>query len=272
MMRWTIPLLLLAGCAKAPTHVRVAAIQFHSVMGEVERNRSGLASLAREAAAKGAKIVVLPEAAVSGYADIDRDVFWTSTDPHEVGFLYAGPVAEGIDGESVRFFARIAKECAIYLTVPFVERAGDRFYNSVALLGPDGAVKIHYRKQHMWTVADPSWMTKGDLATPVIDTPYGRVGVMVCYDVNYLLPEFAEKKADIVLHCVAWFGPWFDVRFNKRVKDAGVTLVLANWTFPEARDWRGAGATRVIGRDGTVIAHVERDYGDAIVTADIPLR
>lgn len=255
-----------------PTQVRVAAVQFHSVMGHVEHNRAGLVSLVREAAAKGAKIVVLPEAAVSGYADIDEDVYWSSEVSPAEGFAPVAQVAEPVDGESVRFFAAIARECAIYLTVPFIESAAGHFYNTIVLLGPDGATRLHYRKQHPWTVADPSWMTRGDLGTPVIDTEYGRIGVMVCYDVNELLPEFAEKHADIVLHCVAWYGPWFDVRFNGRVRDAGVTLVLANWTFPEPRGWRGAGASRIIGPDGGEIARIDRDFGDGVVYADLPVR
>ena len=257
---------------EAPTRVKVAAIQFHSVMGDPKRNRAGLAALVRRAAADGAKIVVLPEAAISGYADIDQDLYWTSVDPPEPGRLPASAIAETVDGESVRLFKGIARECAIYVTIPFVEKAGGKYYNSAVLAGPDGTVRIHYRKQHLWTAADPSWVTPGDLGTPVIETEYGRLGVMICYDVNFLLPEFGEKSADIVLHCVAWFGPWFDNRFNKKVKDAGVTLVLANWTFPTAREWRGAGATRIIGPDGAEIARIDHDIGDGIVTAELPVK
>jgi len=256
---------------RPPASVRVAAVQFHSVLGDADRNREGLAGWVREAAARGAKIVVLPEAAVSGYADLDRDVFWSSEAAPGPGFLPAASVAETIDGASVRFFSGLARDRAIYLTVPFVEQADGKFYNSVALLGPDGSVRIHYRKQHLWTVADPSWVTPGDRGTPVIDTEYGRIGVMVCFDVNYLLPEFREKSADIVLHCVAWYGPWFDIPFNRRVREAGVWLVLANWTFPGEKAWRGAGGSRIINRDGDVVARIGQDYGDGIVLADLPL-
>ncbi len=264
---------LATGCEPAkPEKVRVAAIQFHSVMGEVRQNRLGLAELVRRAAAGGANIIVLPEAAVSGYADIDTDTFWSSDGDPEPGFVPASEVAERADGESVRFFSELARECGIYVTVPFIELASGKLYNTVVLLGPDGKPRIHYRKQHLWTVADPSWVTPGDLGTPVIDTEYGRIGVMICYDVNHLLPEFREKSADIVLHCVAWYGPWFDGRFNKAVKKAGVTLVLANWTFPEPRTWRGPGASRIIGSDGAVLAQTDRDFGDGIVTADLPVR
>lgn len=265
---WRLVLVFgLAACHEPPDEVCVAAVQFHSVMGDVDGNRRGLAQLVHQAADSGANIVVLPEAAVSGYADIDRDLFWSATEePH------ASSVAEPADGESVRFFSGIARERRIYLTVPFVESAEGNFYNSVVLLGPDGSTRLHYRKQHLWTVADPSWVTPGELGTPVIDTEFGRIGVMICFDVNYLLPEFKEQSADIVLHCVAWYGPWFDVRFNRRVKQAGVTLVLANWTFPESREWRGAGASRIIGPDGSVIAQIDRDYGNGIVFATLPVK
>jgi predicted amidohydrolase len=259
-----------AAQAPGPAAVRIAAVRFHPVMGELERNREGPAKLVREAAAGGARIVVRPEAAVSGYADLTENVVWSEEEGE--GLAPVSEVAETADGPSVRFFAGLARECAVWLTVPFIESAGGKYYNTIVLLDPAGTVRIHSRKQHPWTVADPSWMTRGDLGTPVIDTEYGRLGVMVCYDANHLLPEFAAQRADIVLHCVAWYGPWFDVRFNRRVADAGVTLVLANWTCPEDPGWRGAGASRVIGPDGSEVARIARNFGDGVVFADVPLK
>ncbi|MBI3724512.1 hypothetical protein HY251_11245 [bacterium] len=188
-----------------PRTVRVAAVQFHSVMGDVDRNRRGLAALVRRAAAGGAKLISLPEAAVSGYADLEQNVFWSSEPSPTPPLLPASSVAETVDGESCRFFSDLTRELGVFLTVPFVETASGKFYNSAVLLGPDGTRRIHYRKQFLWTVADPY-------------------------------------------------------------------LVLANWTFPEPRSWRGPGGSRVIGRDGEEIARVDDDTGDRVVLADLPAR
>jgi predicted amidohydrolase len=100
------PLATLIGCAPRsgrapggsdeapPPAVRVAAVQFHSVMGDPEGNRRRLVPLVERAAAAGAKVVVLPECAVPGYADLTNDVFWTSAEGGEEGCLPVSEVAE----------------------------------------------------------------------------------------------------------------------------------------------------------------------------------
>ncbi|MEK7269739.1 MAG: carbon-nitrogen hydrolase family protein [Planctomycetota bacterium] len=252
--------------------VRVAAIQFHSVMGDPAGNRTRLAALVEEAAANGARIVVLPEAAVPGYADLTRDVFWS--DAAGPDFLDVAAVAETFPGPSAEFFSPIADRLDLYLTVPFIEREGKRFYNAVALLGPDGTVRALYRKQHPWPVADASWATAGPKRACVVDTEYGRLGLMICYDVHGVLPMLGEAGADIVLHPVAWFGPnsgnWFETVLARRVAKQKTSLILANWTFPENPGWSGHGHSLIIGPDGTVLSRASKGLGNEIVYASVP--
>ena len=280
-------LCLLPGCARRPAErapapppeaaatVRGAAIQFHSRLGEVDANRTRIVALVEEAAARRARVVVLPECAVPGYADLTSDVFWgRKAGP---GYLDVHTVAEPVPGPSTAFFAPVAKRLGIYLTVPLIERgdAADTFFNSVALLGPDGAIRGVHRKRNLWTVADHGWAKEGPERLIVVETEYGRLGLMICYDVHVLLGELGEAGADIVLHSVAWYGPnsgeWFETVLADRVRKAGVNLVLANWTFPEDPGWSGYGLSCVIGSDGGMLARAERDLGDEIVIADVPL-
>lgn len=260
--------------AGAPRTVRVAAIQFHSVMGEPSGNRRRLVPLIERAAAGGARIVVLPEAAVPGYADLSTDTFWSKDEAGEEGCLPVREAGEAVPGPSTEFFSPFADRLGVYLTVPIIERAEGKYYNTVVLLGPDGRIAARHRKHVPWTVADDSWMTEGPRRATVVDTEYGRLGLMICRDVHALLGEFGRAGADIVLHSVAFYGPntrgWFETTLAFKVADARVALVLANWTFPRDPGWSGWGASMVIGSDGKVIASAGGDPGNEIVFADVP--
>ncbi|MHC4248927.1 MAG: carbon-nitrogen hydrolase family protein [Planctomycetota bacterium] len=254
--------------------VRVAAIQFHSVMGDPAVNRERMVHLIERAAEGGAKIVVLPEAAVPGYADLSSDTFWSSSDRDEIGYMRLAGIAEIVPGPSTGFFAPLARRLGVYLTVPVIERAEGGYYNTVALLSPAGEIAAVHRKHNLWAVADSSWAAEGPRQATVIDTPFGRVGLMICYDVHALLPHMGEAGADIVLHSVAFYGPnsgeWFETTLAAKVADQGVSLVLANWTFPEDPGWSGWGASCVISPAGEVLDRAERTAGDQVIFADVP--
>src|SRR5262245_46691335 len=108
--------------------IKVAAIQCSSDLGSVDANRQKLAGLVRQAAAKGAKIVVLPETAITGYVSQDLRVNWHLPGrPIEPAFRGRDPLpfAETVPGASTEQFCALAKELKIYLTIPLVERVGD---------------------------------------------------------------------------------------------------------------------------------------------------
>ena len=110
--------------ADAPAQtVKVAAVQCHSVFGDVVLNRIHLAALVRRAARKGAKIIVLPETAVTGYMSDDIKRTWQTGD-REIsdGLTGVDPkaAAETVPGPSTRVFGKLADELDVYLTVPLI--------------------------------------------------------------------------------------------------------------------------------------------------------
>jgi predicted amidohydrolase len=274
-------------------HVRVAAAQMASVFGNRAENRSRIQAIVEKAAAIEVKVLALPEACLSGYADVDDGLYWTKErpgptqtadqyderppageDPHETRAVAA--VAETREGESVRFCADLARKHGMYLTAPIIEREAEAFYSAVFLLDPKGRAILHWRKKQLWETGDASWATAGGLEPEVAKTPYGRMGLLISYDFAATLPKLEEKKARIILHCCALYGQNFEALFRSKgfldpVKNAGATLVLANWT---ARDfapwWPGYGMSRVILPSG-VTKRVRNDVGDALVIADLPL-
>jgi predicted amidohydrolase len=243
-------------------------------MGDPVGNRRRVAPLIERAAAGGAKIIVLPEAAVPGYADLSTDTFWSKSDEDEAGYLRVSDVAETVPGPSTDFFAALAGKLGVYLTVPVIERRGGGYQNTVALISPEGEIVAIHRKCNLWPVADASWAAEGTTRATVVETPFGRVGLMICYDVHALLPLMGKAGADIVLHSVAFYGPnsgeWFETTLAARVADVGVSLILANWTFPEDPGWSGWGASCVISPEGKVLARAERAPGNQLIFADVP--
>lgn len=252
--------------------VRVAAIQCPSVMGKTADNVRNMTNLVRQAAARGAKIVVLPECGVQGYVD---PITWTSWSTSNVGELAVSKVAEPVPGPSTALFGRLADELDIYLCVGLIEAASNGFFNSQVLLSPDGAIVAHHRKRSLWTPGDSTWCTPGDLPVQVVKTEFGNIGLMICFDFHTLPPLLAERKADIVLYSVGWYGPneanWFGTVFPKKsVIPYGFHVVAANWSSTtEAQVWPGRGHSCIITREGKVLAMSEATSGNDIVVADV---
>ena len=279
-----------------PTTVRVAAIQCSSDLGAVEKNREKLIRLVREAAASGAKIIVLPETAISGYVSQDLRQNWhVSGRPLEVVFRGRDPMAaaETVPGRSTEEFCSLAKELSVYLTIPLLERVGELpadnsdeadachpagqqpiFFNTVCLASPDGGLVAHYRKLNPWPYPEKSWATPGDRGIQIYDTEYGRVGLAICFDIHTILEDYEDQKLWALLYPIAWVdeehpADWFWNRLPQRVGKFQHYLIGANWSVDRPQRWRGYGFSTIIGPDGKVIASAKSLYGSEIVYADI---
>ena len=264
--------------------VCVAAIQAPSEFGDPETNRRNLAQKIEWAAHRGAMIVVLPETAVTGYADYELKRVWqvdgralsepclTGVDPSQA--------AETVPGPSTHFFADIARCYGIYLSVPLLEvdRKTGRYYNTVVLLGPDGRILIHYRKLNPWPWAEQGWASEGNLGHPIADTPFGRLGVLVCFDIHEQAARLADLKVDTLLYSIAWVddegSDWFDRRLPEIARNNHLNIVGANWTLPSGQPapaWHGYGQSEIIDARGEVLSKAQRDIGETVVIAFVPI-
>lgn len=171
--------------------IKVAAIQMEPRVGDRAGNvRQQLAFIA-EAAAQGVRLMVLPELGNTGYIFNTRD---------EVAEL-----AEEVPGGSTcAAWIKACRERGVYLCAGITEREGNRFYNCAALVGPEGYIG-KYRKIHLWD-EEKLFFEPGDLGIPVFHLPFGRVGVMICYDGWH--PEVARilalQGADIICDPTCW--------------------------------------------------------------------
>jgi predicted amidohydrolase len=157
--------------------VVVACCQVAPILGDLAANRELTASAVTQAAGQGASVVVLPELASSGYVFESR--------------AEARAAAEAPDGETVSLWARLAARHGIVLVGGFCEAAGDDVYNSAALVDP-GGLRCVYRKAHLWD-AERLWFTPGGGAPLVVATEFGRIAVMICYDLEF--PEWVRLPA-----------------------------------------------------------------------------
>jgi predicted amidohydrolase len=282
----TLASVLIAGRLPAeapkPMTVKVAAVQCSSVLGDVDGNRKKLTALVKEAAGEGAKIIVLPEAAVTGYLSQDLKTNW-----HLKGWplekRYAGkdpvPFAETVPGPSTRHFAALAKELGVYVTVPLVEidsadAEKPRLFNTVCLVSPKGELVAHYRKLTPWPVPEKSWATAGDRGVQVYDTEYGRVGLAICFDVHTILEKYEPHKIWALLYPIAWVdsnhpADWFWHRLPKRCAPFKHYVVGANWSVDEPQPWFGYGFSTILSPEGKVVASAKSLYGSEIVYATL---
>jgi 5-aminopentanamidase len=166
--------------------VRVAVAQIEPRLGENKRNLDECLRRLDEAAAAGAELVVLPECAIPGY-------MFDSLDE-------AMPFAEELPGPSTEALEAACGQLGLHAVVGLLERDGDLLRNAAVLVGPEGLVGS-YRKTHLPFLGVDRFVTAGD-ELPVYDTPLGRIGLEICYDLRF--PEatrtLALAEADIVAH------------------------------------------------------------------------
>ena len=155
----------------------VAAVSPEIVLGDTAGNIARCAASIAEAVRRDARLIVLPELALSGY------VF------HDAAEARAAAITRG--DAAWQTLTDAIPEGAVAV-VGYAEDAADAVYNSAAVLTAGGRIG-DYRKSHLWG-AESSLFSVGDTAGSVYDTPIGRLGVAICYD-----NEFPEVPRGLAL-------------------------------------------------------------------------
>jgi N-carbamoylputrescine amidase len=174
--------------------VTIGLAQISGEPFEVEANRKLCNDAVRSAFEQGADIVVLPELIVHGYVADAARLF---------------PVAEPVDGATVRAWTELAASSGGYVVGGLAERDGESLYNTAVAVGPDGLIG-HYRKAHLFADEKVSF-AQGDLGFPVFRTRFGNIGICVCYDLRFVevVRLLALKGADLICVPTAWL-PGYD--------------------------------------------------------------
>jgi len=263
------------------SRLKVALVQDHD-RGSVEANLQQIESRLREAAAAGAKLVLLQELHNGPYFCQHQNVCEFDR-------------AESIPGPSTERFSALARELKLVIVASLFERrAAGLYHNTAVIFDNDGRIAGRYRKMHI--PDDPGFMEKfyftpGDLGFDPVDTAVGRLGVLVCWDQWY--PEAARLMAlagaDLLLYptAIGW-DPRDDEPERLRQRDAwiisqrghavanGLPVLSCNRVGLEAdptaqgpgiQFW---GNSFVVGPQGEFLAQAQAD--DQLLIADIDLR
>ena len=167
--------------AQRPVHV--AAIQM-SCEWDADRNIARAEELVREAAGRGAQIILLPELFEAPYFCVEQDV------RH---LRLARRVSES---RPVLHFSAVARELGVVLPISFFEHAGQAYFNSIAIIDADGRNLGIYRKSHIPNgpgYQEKTYFSPGDTGFKVWDTRFARIGVGICWDQWF--PETSRAMA-----------------------------------------------------------------------------
>jgi N-carbamoylputrescine amidase len=168
---------------RSPRQVTVAATQM-SCDWDASGNIAKAEKLVREAAARGAQIILLPELFEAPYFCIEQDN------------RHLNLACSVDENRAVRHFSDVARELGVVLPISFFERAGPAFFNSIAIIDADGRNLGLYRKSHIPNgpgYQEKTYFSPGDTGFKAWNTRFGRIGVGICWDQWF--PETARSMA-----------------------------------------------------------------------------
>ena len=268
--------------------VRVAVVQAGSVPFDTEACVDKAVRLTADAAATGAKVVLFPEAFIAGYPKgLSYGLVVGARDPvgREEFRLYLDAAIE-VPGIHTLRLGEAAAAAGVYLVIGVIERELGTCYCTVLFFGPDGSLLGKHRKlmptaleRMIWGFGDGSTLT-------VVDSPYGRIGSVICWE-NYMpMLRMAMYAKNVALYCAptaddrdTWLSSMRHVALEGRCfvlsacqflrrKDFPDTVRVSLGESPDAVLMRGGSA--IIGPLGNVLAGPDFE-GEAILTAELDL-
>ncbi len=226
--------------ATAASVATIALLHLAPRPGEIAANRQAIEQAARKAATGGARLIVTPELAVSGYGF--RDLVGT------------GWIAEG-QAELFAWAGALARDTSATLVLSTPEATPYALFNSMIVFAPDGAVTGRHRKINALRVGSESWSTPGDRPTAIPINGIGRVGFFVCADMysQRLVDETAALGVDLHLSSAAWapghHGP--DGEWERASSTTFRPVLVCNRTGQDVLDFNAACSIAAV--DGSVL-------------------
>ncbi|MFI1732488.1 carbon-nitrogen hydrolase family protein [Streptomyces acidicola] len=235
--------------------MRTALLQSSGRPGAVAENLKVLDEAAGRAVAAGAALLVAPEMFLTGYAIGDG----------------IARLAEPADGDSADAIAETARRHGLAVAYGYPERAGDQVFNSAQLVSADGIRLANYRKTHLYGCFEHDHFTPGE--QPVVQAELGglRLGIMICYDVEF--PENVRAHAlagtDLLLVPTAQMHPFQFVAESMvpvRAFENQMYVAYVNRVGREG-EFDFVGLSTLAGPDGG--AHARAGRGEQLLLADV---
>src|ERR671918_497721 len=235
--------------------MRLAVYQGPGASGDVPGNLAIIRRVAAHAAAEGASLVVFPELFTTGYNLGSR----------------LRDLAEPLPGPSLDAVGATAADAGLAILTGFCERDGARLFNSAVLVGRNGSMRAVHRKCHLYGAMEGELFTPGD-ALAVVELDRLRVGILICYDVEF--PEavraLALAGAELVAVPTTLMAPCDVVTRTlvpARAAENQIFVAYANRTGSEG-DLAYIGHSCIVGPDGEDLARAGRD-DERLLLADL---
>ncbi len=236
---------------------RIAAVQMDPKIGEVASNLATILQKLRLAADAGARLIVFPECALTGYGFASKDEAMT--------------LAETIPGPSLGTIVATCRELQVFAVVGMLERDGNRLFNACALVGPEGLIGS-YRKVHLPFLGVDRFADPGDRPFAVHEAGGVRIGMHICYDGAF--PEVGRVLtllgADLLVLPTNW--PTHSESTAEHLMSGraieNVVYTIAVNRVGEERGFAFVGRSSIIGTAGERLAFASPDR-EEILVADI---
>lgn len=236
--------------------ITAACLQYEVAFGDHAANAATIRRLLDDA--PDVDLLVLPELAFSGYDFRDRDELESLAEPFH-------------DGPTVTLLRELARERDAVIVAGYAERASEGCYNSAMLVCPDGRAH-NYRKIHLFNREQDVFLA-GDAPPAVVNTPAGRIGMMICFD--WFFPETARclalAGAQIIAHPSNLVLPWCQRAMFARSLENAVHTITCNRIGTEARSDRSltfTGGSQILNTKGETLANAPTDR-EALVLASL---
>jgi 5-aminopentanamidase len=235
--------------------MRIALLQSSGRPGSVVENLKVLDEAAGRAAAAGAGLLIAPEMFLTGYA-IGDDI---------------ARLAEPSDGDSADAVAEIAGRHGLAVAYGYPERSGEVVFNSAQLVSTDGIRLANYRKTHLFGCFERDHFTPGEQPVVQAELDGVRVGIMICYDVEF--PENVRAHAlagtDLLVVPTAQMHPFQFVAESMipvRAFENQMYVAYVNRVGHEG-EFEFVGLSTLAGPDGVARTRAGRD--EDLVLADV---
>ncbi len=232
--------------------IKVAVAQFDIKLGDKKENLKKTEEFVSKAAAQGADFIVLPEYLSTGsIPDKFRDL------------------AEPVPGDTVNRLLEMSEEHKIYIAASIVEKDTE-IYNTAILTDPKGNLLARYRKIHLF-MDEQQYVANGQDIV-VVDTEFGKVGLMICYD--SVFPEVARKLAlegaELILVPANWPAPFekqWQLSTNARALDNQLWIAAANRIGADDK-FTYFGNSRIVSPYGIPVVECDNEEKLAVATID----
>ncbi|MDB6182520.1 carbon-nitrogen hydrolase family protein [Paracoccus fistulariae] len=238
--------------------MKVALLQLLPRSAADSADPGWLEPVARNLAALGVEIMVVPELILPGY---------NRPEAHR-------EQAQPVSGKWIQQVGAIARSAGLAITFGWAERSGDKVYNAASFIGADGSMRGHYRKKQLFGPMERESFQHGAETPPVFEYRGHRIGMLVCYDIEF--PEharvLARQGAEILVVPTAnpaGYGHVNEFLVPARANENAVSILYANYIGADG-DLTFGGGSLIVGPDGRALASAGK--AEAILIADLPKR